>query len=216
MSPIKEPHQFCKDIKCENFNKAYKKCIFLRKKIFKKVTLEEKHIAFIENLEDYSQLFRELENERIVGEISNGYLYSQVAAREIYKFNADAKIVMVLRNPVEREFSHRMMDLRGDDVCRGAFLEAIKKDQQKAEKGWGKNHLYVELSLYYEQVKRYLDIFPEDRVLVLFSDNLNSDSSAFLNQLFEFLEIMPLSINVNQRPVPIYTKTSHLNSTTMD
>lgn len=200
MSPIKEPHYFCKDIRCRNFSKSYQKRVcFDIKKYLDSTVLEKKHITYVENLEDYCQLFREIKEEKIAGEASVGYLYSQVAAEKIYEFNSDMKIVIFLRNPVERAFSHWVMNLRGKDVCRSSFLDAVKEDQAREEKGWGKSRLYIELGLYYDQVKRYLDIFPREQVLILLYDDLCDDSSAFFKQLFEFLRIAPSSIDASQR-----------------
>lgn len=200
MSPIKEPHYFCDDIRCENFSKSYqKKVCFDMKKYLDSAALEKRHINFVENLKDYCQLFREIKKEVIAGEASVGYLYSQVAAEKIYKFNSDMKIVMVLRDPVERAFSHWVMNLRGNNVCRSSFLDAVKKDQEIEEKGWSKSRLYIELGLYHKQVKRYLDIFPREHVLILLYDDLCTDPDAFFKKLFEFLQIMPMSIDAGQR-----------------
>ena len=210
MSPIKEPHYFCKDIRSENFNRRYQKEVcFDIDKYLEKMVLEKKHIAYIDSFEKYSQLFREQINEKIAGEASTGYLYSEVAAEKIYKFNSDAKIVIVLRNPIERAFSHWIMDLRSSNVCRSSFCEAIREDQDSTRKGWGKSHLYIEIGLYHKQVKRYLDVFPREKVLILFYDELRDNPTDFFKKLFNFLKIEYLSIDVTQRynsaSIPKYT-----------
>ena len=200
MSPIKEPHYFCKDIRYENFSKNYREEVYFDvKKYLKKMVLEKKHIAYIDNFEEYSQLFRERVKEKVVGEISTGYLYSEVASEEIYKFDSEAKIVMILRDPIERAFSHWMMDLRGSNVCRSSFSEAIKKDQVNNDGIWGRSHLYIELGLYYKQVKRYLNIFPREQVLVFLYDDLKHHPVTFFKRLFDFLDVEYLSIDVEQR-----------------
>ncbi len=200
MSPIKEPHYFCKDIRYENFDKKYQEEVrFDAKKYLKRKVLEKKHIAYIDNFDEYSQLFRERGKEKICGEISTGYLYSKVAAEEIYRFDSNAKIAMVLRDPIERAFSHWMMDLRSNDVCRNSFHEAILKDQENTDGIWGKNHLYIEIGLYHKQVERYFNVFPKEQVLVLLYDDLKSDPVAFFKKLFEFLEIENLPIDVDER-----------------
>jgi hypothetical protein len=215
MSPIKEPHYFCKDIRCADFDTSYQKNVCLDvKKYLGGQTLEKKHIAFIEDQEEYLQLYRDVTNQKAIGEISNGYLYSTVAAENIYQFNHDAMIVMVLRNPIERAFSHWAMDLRGNDVYRKSFVGAIEDDLAKKEKGWGKNHLYIELGLYYEQVKRYLEVFPEKHILILRYDDLKCNSQSFVTELFDFLEIAHLDIDTNKRynsaSIPLYPKFTSL------
>lgn len=197
MSPIKEPHYFSKDIRCDNFDDYYRKhsCYDI-KDYLQKSPLKLKHSAYnIEKIEDYLQLFREVKEEQYIGEASVGYLYSEKAAEEISMFNQDAKVVIVLRHPVERAFSHWLMDLKGNDVCRTSFLDAISKDQQIENKGWGKSHLYIELGLYYKQVKRYLDVFPREQVSVLFYDDFKNDQESFINKIFNFLCIDSIKID---------------------
>ncbi len=200
MSPIKEAHFFSKDIRCRDFKEDYRKesCIDMDKYLSQPV-LEKKHIAFIEKADDYIQLYRDVNKEIFRGETSTGYLYSKVAARKIYDFNPDAKIIMVLRNPVERAFSHWLMDLRGDSVYRKSFIGAIENDQKQKEKGWGRNHLYIELGLYYEQVKRYLDIFPREQILILLYDDLKKDQLAFFDKIFKFLNVQPINIDTSKK-----------------
>lgn len=200
MSPIKEPHYFCKDIRYENFDKKYQEDVRFDVKMYlKKKILEKKHIAYIDSFSEYSQLFREKGKEKISGEISTGYLYSKVAAKEIYKFDSSAKIAMVLRDPIERAFSHWMMDLRSNGVCRSSFHEAILKDQEDTNGIWGKNHLYIEVGLYHKQVERYFTVFPKEQVLVLLYDDLKNNPADFFKKLFEFLEIEDLPIDVGER-----------------
>jgi len=200
MSPIKEPHYFSKDIRCKYFGDIYKSNVcFDIKNYLSNEKLEKRHIAFIEERSDYLQLFKESYNEKCIGEISNGYLYSKIAAKEIYDFNPNAKIIIVLRDPVERAFSHWLMDLRGDDVCRKSFLDAINEDQNNKEKGWGKSHLYIELGMYYEQIKRYLDVFPQEQILILLFDDLKNDQENFFSKLFTFLEIEHIPIDTNKK-----------------
>jgi hypothetical protein len=92
------------------------------------------------------------------------------------------------------------MDLRGDDICRISFTDAIKDDQKRKAKGWGQSHLYIELGQYYEQVKRYLDLFPKNQVLVMLYDDLVNNQKDFLNKIFDFLDV---------KPIEIYTRKKH-------
>jgi len=200
MSPIKEPHYFCKDIRCDDFNDDYKKenCLNVEKYL-KTKKLSKRHIAFVERKEEYMALYRDFKNEKICGEVSNGYLYSDVAAKEIYKYNPSAKIIVILRDPVERAFSHWLMDLKSKNVCRRSFVEAVEEDYCDKNKGWGKSHLYVELGLYCKQVKRYLDVFSQDQILILDYYNLKENPKRFMEEIYSFLNVEPISIDFYQR-----------------
>ena len=145
-------------------------------------------MAFVENLEDYESLFSNVRNEKAIGESSISYLYSKVAAKEIFKFNPKAKIIIILRNPLERAFSHYLMDLK-HGYASGSFIEEIKKDQIRERKGWGISNLYIELGKYEEQIKRFTKIFPKEQILLLNFDDLKKNNKKLIRRVFNFLNI---------------------------
>lgn len=190
MAPIKEPHHFSSDINFEEFNENYKQQVrFDLKRYLTQKRLTNKHIAFIEDKEKYLELFREANNEKYFGEGSNGYLYSKVAAKEICDFNPHARIIILLRNPVDRAFSHWLMDFRNTDNDIGNFVEALEADYKGKYKGWGVSHLYVELGRYSNQVKRYLDNFPKEQIKIFLYEDFRKNNLHVLNDIFRFLGV---------------------------
>ncbi len=190
LSPIKEPNFFSTDIDPERFRKGYKKEIEVDlKKFFENGMKEEIHLTFIRDWDDYLKLFSKVKNEKAIGEFSTSYLYSKVAAKNIKDTIPEAKIIMVLRNPIERAFSHYLMDLK-IGYTNLTFKEALEKDINAKEKGWGISSLYIELGMYYEQVKRYLEKFDSSQVKIyLFEDLKNTDQ--FIKDLYKFLNLDP-------------------------
>jgi len=135
MSPIKEPNYFAKDIDINLFRKDYKKTALIdTQKYFSKPKLEELHLAFITELEDYIKLFQKVSNEKVIGETSVSYLYSKVAAKEIKKLVPDAKIVIILRDPIERAYSHYLMNLKEGLITERNFIKEILVDYNKSYK----------------------------------------------------------------------------------
>ena len=190
ISPIKEPHFFSEDINPTDFRSNFRKRSSLNiKKYLSNYPLPPKHVAYIEDLPIYLELFREVKNEKAIGELSTGYLYSKCAAEKIYKFNPDAKIIILLRQPVFRAFSHYLMNIRDMWDYQRDFINSVECDLTHVNKGWGKSHLYVELGLYFEQVSRYLKRFPESQVKISLYDDLEEDPVKFMEELFEFLEV---------------------------
>jgi len=212
MSPIKEPNYFAKDIDVDLFREDYKrKALIDTKKYFSKSKLEELHLAFITNFEDYLQLFRKVNDEKAIGECSNSHLYSRVAAKEIRKFIPDAKIIMILRNPIERAYSHYLMNLGDGLTSERDFVKEVLADFNKSYKGWGISHLYIELGLYYEQVKRYLELFPRQNVKIILYEDFKNYPEKMLKEIFEFLNVdknyLPsLGQRYNVSAVPKYPK----------
>jgi hypothetical protein len=190
MCPIKEPHYFSKDIDPKKFNENYKKTIYIDlKKYFNKPILVRKSIAFIERWEDYVKLFREAENEKVIGEASNGYLYSKVAAKNIRKRIPNAKIIIILRNPIERAFSHFIMDIRDGRQKEKDFSSAVLNDINSNIKGWGITNLYIELGLYSGQVKRWLNTFPKENIRIFLFDELKENPINLVINILKFLEV---------------------------
>jgi SAM-dependent methyltransferase len=190
ISPIKEPHFFSEDIRMADFRPDYRERATLDVPAYLlNHPLPNKHIAYIEDQSQYLELFREVEKEQAIGELSTGYLYSNSAAENLFKFKPDAKIVMVLRQPVERAYSHYLMNLRDLWDHDSGFINALERDFTASEKGWGRSHLYVELGLYFEQVSRYLKCFPGNQVKIVLYEDFKNDPVGFIKELCEFLGV---------------------------
>ncbi len=165
MSPIKEPHYFSQV-------KPSWKQRFLMEPV-----LDEGA---------YLKLFYGARGKKAVGEASPSYLWDQAAPFLIKEKVPEAKIIMLLRDPVERAFSHYLMDVR-QGVVKGGFLEELKKDFEDEKKGWGISHLYVELGFYHEQIARYKECFSEDNIKIILFDDLVRSEVDFVREVAIFL-----------------------------
>jgi len=189
MSPIKEPNFFSTDIRIDKFSEVYRKTTFLdTNKYFSNSNLEPLQLTFVRDRKHYDRLFEKATNEPLIGECSTSYLYSENAAQNIFNYNPAAKIVIVLRNPIQRAYSHYLMALKYGFIDQD-FLTAIEQDQAKDDKGWGSSELFIDLGLYTAQIKRYFDLFGEKQVHVMFMEDLQSNPKAFYRSLCEFLKI---------------------------
>lgn len=199
MSPIKEPHFFSTDFKIEEMDPVYlKNKIIDFEKYFSYKPLKKLHITHITKEEYYYKLFEDVKNEKAIGEASTGYLYSKVAAKNIKEKIPHAKIIIILRDPIERAFSHYLMDLNAGLIS-GDFIEEVLKDYNRVPKGWGITHLYIDLGLYYKQVKRYLDIFPKENIKIIIFEEMKANFQKIFQEICKFLEIDIINLNVNKK-----------------
>lgn len=197
-SPIKEPNYFSTDIDPGKFRTSYKKQSGLdREKYFAKFPLKSVQLAFIRNADEYKLLFKDFQNQKYIAESSASYLYSTEAARNIFTYNSNSKIIIVLRNPVERAFSHYLMALRFG-FTNLAMKDAFEKDINQKENGWGISELFIELGLYFEQVKRYLEVFPKENVGIFLFDVLKENPDIFYSSIFEFLDIQFIAEEISE------------------
>ena len=144
----------------------------------------------IREREAYHQLFRGSEGFPAVGEASPSYLCDPGASSRIRSAIPHAKIIISLRNPVDRAFSHYLMDFyEGREKL--PFDEAIEFDRSRTDKGWGRSAQYVELGLYASQVESYLRVFGKEQVLVILFEDLVRNTRDVMKTIARFLEIDP-------------------------
>lgn len=190
LSPIKEPHFFSQDIDINLFKKefAHNKLQDIEKYVSGDMK-EEYHAAFIRDIEQYKKLFSRVQDQKAIGELSTSYLYSKVAAKEIKTLLPDCKIIICLRNPFERAYSHYRMNLWTGNSNEFDFYKALIEDFNHTPKVWGNAHLYTEIGLYYEQVKRYLDVFGKENVKIIFTEDMKKNAPQVIKELYEFIGV---------------------------
>ena len=145
---------------------------------------------FVEVVSDeasYLSLFAGAAGYPAVGEASTSYLGLEETADAIHAQVPEARIMMVLRDPIERAHSHYLMAFR-NGLQRRSFHEVVRRELEDPNVGWGANwHRYT--MLYYPGVKRYLDAFGRERVLVLLTEDLKRDPRAVVREAASFLGI---------------------------
>lgn len=193
-SPIKEPNYFSSDIDVSKFSSIYKRNTILdTKKYFASNNLENLSITFVRSFENYERLFEQGGKFKTRGEGSTSYLYSKDAAQNIFDYNPRSKIIVILRNPMERAFSHYKMALRSGHT-KLSFKAAVEKDLKVKNKAWGISELFIDLGLYYDQLKRYYSIFPADQIKVFLFSDFKKYKEKVLKESFEFLEVENIKV----------------------
>ena len=136
----------------------------------------------------YFKLFCEHE-DKVCGDMSNDYLYYyEKSIKNIKKYlGNEIKIVIVLRNPIDRAYSNYMHHIR-DGWENISFEQALDDENRRIEENWGWSYHYVKTGMYYYQVKAYLDNFRQTKIYFFeelkFKDSLLKDLYAFLEVRF--------------------------------
>jgi hypothetical protein len=141
----------------------------------------------------YLRLFHRAQHYRAIGEASPSYLWEPNAPYRIRRAIPHAKIIILLRDPVERAYSHYLMDVR-EGLQELPFREALQRDWTQGKKGWSVSHLYIELGLYAEQVRRYLEVFGPERVLILMFDELTKSALNGKSMVADVLAFLDLDV----------------------
>jgi len=138
----------------------------------------------------YLRLYARATSHSVIGDASPSYLWHPAVPQRICAEVPHAKVAVILRDPVERAYSHYLMDYREGMQSR-SFYEALLDDINRPQKGWGVSFLYYELGLYAEQVQRYLEAFKPECVKLLMFDDLRRDAKAVLREIAGFLGLDP-------------------------
>jgi hypothetical protein len=140
----------------------------------------------VNSLDKYESLFVQKESV-VYGEASVSYLFYENVAEDIKKYNPNAKIIIMLRNPIERAFSHYLMDYRLGLISDSFENVLAKKSKHKNA------HLfyqqYIEVSKYSKQIQRYLDFFKKDSILFIDYEDFKINVSKTVDQVYNFLHI---------------------------
>lgn len=146
--------------------------------------------AFFPHIEDetaYVSLFANAGAENVRGEASTSYLSHPAVPDAIRERCPGAKIVIMLRDPLERAYSNYWNDVR-EGIEHRSFAEAVSEELAGPPGRWGVSSLYVDGGIYAERVERYLKSF-NGNVLVLFFEEFVADVPGTLHAVFAFLEV---------------------------
>jgi len=138
----------------------------------------------------YLDLFKSVNNKKIIGEASVDYLYYYNTAYDIKKFSPNAKIIVILRNPIDRAFS-AYVHLKGAGRENLPFEEALKQEKNRMSHNYEFIWFYKGVGKYYQQLKTYLEVFGEENVLIILFDELNKDVKSVIKKMMFFLNIDP-------------------------
>ncbi|MCE5393501.1 MAG: sulfotransferase [Acidithiobacillus sp.] len=156
-----------------------------------KPSAEQRHyIRYTATEREYLRLYARAGHYRYRGDASPSYLWAPHAAAEIARYSPHAQILIILRDPVERAYSQYLMDFN-EGVIDLPFWDALQRDWQRPDKGWGVSQLYVELGLYSEQIARYFRSFGRDRVQVMLLEHLHTQPLQVLRKISAALQIDP-------------------------
>lgn len=174
MSPVKEPHFFSFDAESK----------------MTKGPGDPIHEA-ITDFNAYQAQFDGVTDEKAIGEASTSYLYRPEAPGRIHSTLPDAKLIAILRNPVDRAFSAYMHVVRDKRETAKNFTEALTREENRKAANWEPIWHFTSVGRYYEQLKRYYDLFPPEQIRIYLYEDLNQDQGNLLTDIYQYLDVDP-------------------------
>ncbi|MGB7249990.1 MAG: sulfotransferase [Phormidesmis sp.] len=134
------------------------------------------------SLQDYRALFDGVQDEIAIGEASPNYLFAhERVVPRVQSYIPDAKLIAVLRNPVERAYSDYLMNVRELVGNRKPLAEQVTQSATTS-------HTLLK-GKYYEGVKHFLDAFGPEQVKIFLHDDLRRDSAQLMRDIYAFIGV---------------------------
>ncbi len=153
---------------------------------------------------NYLKLFKNAKNKKAIGEASSNYLWDVKAPELISKTIPKAKIIIILRNPIERAYSHYLMHISNGSENR-SFKEVIQEAQKPTTNDYVRR--VIEAGFYNKQILNYQKFFPKKQIKIFFFQDFKENTEQVIKDILGFLEInssIPnnLETKYNQYSVP--------------
>ncbi len=146
----------------------------------------------------YEKQFSPNSKHRLLGETTPAYMFWLQSPKRIRDYNPNMRLIFLLRNPIERAYSHWNMQRTRGWEKRG-FLEAVDQEiNTKQTSGFpsqNRRFSYIDRGYYSEQICRVRSYFPDQQLLFLKSETFFEDPGKVLEKIFGFLGLDGISLD---------------------
>lgn len=142
----------------------------------------------ITDLHTYQSLFGEVTDQAAIGEVSPAYLVRPKACERIQHYIPHARLIAVLRNPIERAYSAFLMQRLYSDRPVADFAQLIKTKALARHAGVT-GETRIDAGFYYQHLRRYYDRFSPGQMRIYLYEDLKEKALSTLQDMFAFLQI---------------------------
>ncbi len=160
----------------------------------------------------------------ITGEASPSYLFHPLAPRRIAQAMPNVKLIVLLRNPIDRAYSQHWLNVKANGTEPLSFKEAIEAEPQRIagerEKMLANEHYvspsyrpysYLTRGIYVDQLKYWMEYYPKEQFLIVRSEDLYTKPAETVKSTLEFLGVPTSTIDTNKeyKKYKVPTKTGY-------
>ena len=128
----------------------------------------------------YEQFYKDYSGEKMIGDTTSSYIRDPLVPRRIADYKLDAKVLVSLRNPIERAFSHYWHEKKKRKIT-FAFSELF--ENYDLFQNW------IIPGFYRQHLENYYKCFPKEQILVVIFEDIAKNAHGFLRQIFGFLDV---------------------------
>lgn len=140
---------------------------------------------------EYDAFFRDAGDARAVGEASPTYLFYPRSAERLRQAIPDAKLICVLRDPVERAYSHFALARKMGFEPETDFEAAVAREDERWRTDRSMRFTYTRASFYRDGLAEFFARFPRERILVLRFEDLSADTAGTMRRIHAFVGVDP-------------------------
>ncbi|MDJ0533047.1 MAG: sulfotransferase [Xenococcaceae cyanobacterium MO_207.B15] len=145
----------------------------------------------ITDLSTYQAKFAQVTNELAIGEACPSYLYIPQAVPRIKKYIPDTRLIVILRNPVERAYANFLHNVRDDREPHQDFALALQDEATRIANNWEWFWHYKQIGFYGKQLQRYYELFSPNQIKIHLYEDLKEQPIKLLQDILNFLEVDP-------------------------
>ncbi len=192
MSPLKETHFFCSEVRPDRFKDEDRarmaRDLSALQEYIRSGMHEKRFGGLVSDWDDYVALFRNASDEIAIGEATPLYLWSETAPGNIAARFPHARIIINLRNPIDRAYSNYLHMVTVGAIDR-SFRDQIDANLRCKIKRFGDDWPFLEFGNYHDQILRYFREFPRSQIHISFYDDLERNPELMLSDLYAFLGV---------------------------
>ena len=143
----------------------------------------------ITDWETYQAQFAQVTIEKAIGEACPSYLYYPQAATRIKQYLPDARLIVILRNPITRAYANFLHIVRDDRETHRDFALALQDEPNRIANNWEWFWHYIQVGFYGKQLQHYYQIFASSQIQVYLYEDLKENAITTLQDIFFWLEV---------------------------
>lgn len=129
---------------------------------------------------------------KTTGDSTPSYIFYPHAIPAIHRYNPNAKLIALLRNPADRAYSQWNMQVETGKEVRD-FVSALGNEAKYCRAGkYHRNFSYVRRGFYYKQISHIFSVFPRNQCLILRNEEMRDNHSTTMDRVFQFLNVRPI------------------------
>ncbi|MFT6810632.1 MAG: hypothetical protein ACJA01_003877 [Saprospiraceae bacterium] len=161
------------------------------------------------NYNGYHKQFAIHSDHVAIGECASNYMYWQDCVPRIYRYNSEVKIIALIRNPIDRAYSHWQTEYANGNE-NSDFVDAINLEGYRlrtmGKRGQHKTFSYIDRGLYSYQIEHLLQYFDPHQLLFIKSEDFKDNTSVMLYRIFDFLNVPYIEVEEAAQNVGNYSK----------